>query len=81
MKLTPEEQQVFQGLAESRTGEVLAGYITRLCDQLCDLRTMNKDVSDMGRLARIEAADILEKHLINLLSLGGKRDKTNKEYI
>lgn len=70
--LTEQEKELFRQLSSADSSKILVGYIQRLCDTLCDARTL-KDIDQINVLARVEAAKCLEEYLVKFL-----RQKTNQ---
>jgi len=83
VKKTPQDEELFGMLHGSNIGRLLAGYLERLGDALCDMRTTVHDVAtpegQVEAKARRLASEFLEAYLYREIVVRDGKDtkKTN----
>lgn len=65
MKLTEQDNALFDSLNRTETGRQLIDYLTRLQDSMCDLRNLG----DGDPKAKVAAADEIQKHIVDKIKL------------
>lgn len=82
MRLTDRDNEMFNQLAGSEIGEWLQDYLTRLSDELADVRVIKEvegDISKETALAGYLAQKQL-RNVINQLNRSQREQKTDNEY-
>ena len=62
MIITPQDKELFNALAKSQIGKDLVGYLSRLCDSVCDSRTWGEEDT---RESALQASKVIKENLIN----------------
>ena len=66
MNPTEQEQNTFRALRESEMGKTLIGYLEKIADRLCDIRTI-KNLESVS--SRLEVVAFLKNELIDRIKL------------
>lgn len=72
MKLTADDKELFENLGKSALADRLIGFLKRMTDDLCDIRTIG-ELSPEKLQGRLVASQIVERELTERLRSIGKR--------
>jgi len=79
MNLTPQDNEMFEALHQSPVGKRLVLYLSRLQDEICNVRTWN-DSDSKESVQR--ASSYIQKYLVDKINLrNDKKDSIPEEYV